>query len=243
MAKNGDSPKPTRSPERDRLSLAILERNRHAQSAAKAREAVTRARTLVDDAEIEFEQARQTIDAVREADALELAEAVRGGGALPASGLARARAEHAASGDKLEAVRTALSHVQDALEASEDALRKAQAAVRRAACAVMSAETTGYLSEVQRLRDELVAKASSLAWLIRIGAIDDSPIEPGKPRHADPFMRHSSPSVNTLRGMGWAGWAPDWLHGSEENAAAEAWRAALARLERDPDATLPTGSG
>jgi hypothetical protein len=201
---------------------------------------VKRAQHLIEEAEDRKDAATKKVQGARERHAAEVATAMSSGIKMPASGIRDARLDEIDAQDQLEAGQSALTQLQSKLTQTEEALAKSNAVVLEKAKTVLTSETTTTLTEVKTLMAKFRGRLAALGWLVRAGVIDDADPAQNKPfRHVDPFHRHGSPTVDLLRSVDFAGWAPTWLNDLDKHEAMAAWRETLEKLQRDPDATLP----
>jgi hypothetical protein len=227
------------APPRELLKQAINDRDRLAEVAGQARDAVSRARELIAQAGVRVEQAEQAVEVARTKHATEVTAALASGSSkLPSSALRAARASQLDAADQLAAGEAALGQLQINLSVADQELRSANSLVLERAKRVIGSEVQGWPAQMKTLIEEFQSRVAVFSYLIRSEILDDS--DPNQvPRHHDPMFRHSSPSVEMLRALGVAGWIPQWLNDLDRHESVEAFRGVLDRLQQDADTPLP----
>lgn len=231
-----------RTPARTALAEAIANKDAIASALNKARNAVSRAEQMVINANAEVVQAEEDVKSAKErySAAVRQSAEMNTAGSPDSASLREARIAEADAYDRLGAAKSALTELQAEIAPREYNLERANTRVAQAAKAVIADEVTQWREQLRQLHDHYVAQLSALYWLIKEEIIqDDDPSQYGeRGRPNDPMLRITSPSVSLLTEVLVKG-----LRGavqSDRNPSRIRWQTALAALQADPDAELPS---
>lgn len=229
-------PSPSTTPERTALAQAISAHNEHLSVQAAvvnaegpAAAAVTAARDAVRKAEAALEEAPEAHTRYHIAKARGALQPAPQSAREAADALADAEAELVAAETALEALR-AEAQSTTAYSPTE---RRLQEAVRAVLLAEGSLATSAVVAEVDRLQQELVRMGQMLRFLIDKQAFPVS-TEIGS-TYGKPADRAIRDTLNRLH------WAPlSWSEICRQQDGAAGWRSALAALQIDAAAPLPS---
>jgi hypothetical protein len=234
-----------RSPQREALAQCIEQRDQAAKTTEDTRAALARAKQLHQEVDDQAYDLKRKMTSIRDADAAALEAAVRQNAPLPVSSLHQAKLQLAEAEDRLVAAKSAVTNLEASLKSYQLSLDQQNSKVSAAAKAVLASELPSDLVDgVRRLRDEFEAKVAALGWLVRFHVLQDYDPEANKPfLHHDAMQRQASPAVHLLREIGYNAIQTDWLKNldvMDRSTSVQVWRSCLERLQKDPDATLPT---
>jgi hypothetical protein len=205
-------------PLREALAVAITKAKKAEAEYERHREAVGRARELVRTSKAKLESASATIEAAKETDVQDLAEAISTGGSSTARALRKARTAETEAADDLELAQTA-AHTLWADNTAEREVERAGTVVSAAIAAMLAPVAEELLAESRNLPER--------DWAIeqRLTVIRDA-LGYKHPLHAEigKLWIESPASEEVLQ---------------RSMAIQRDWKAAIEALKADAEAPLP----
>lgn len=219
-------PPPPGAAERAELAAAIAVARDAERVSREAHEAATRAADSVEAAKEALRAAQARLNAAADAN---VAGFIKGDASRTNAGLIAARADVVDCEDMLAAAKAARDILAEADAGPEGALRRARRAVIVAARKVIAGEAERVLGEARAAEGAFLAKLAELQALASPPLSDEAVTE--VTRYLTTFRRYYVPHDWPIG---------QWLRRAEHHPAADRWRAAVAALEADADAALPT---